>query len=159
LTWCVKQKWARLFGIRDKPYIEVLYEGAKALEEDRLWDAPDTPTKRSGRPKKGETPKDSLVIAALAEHHGYKSGGSVRTYEPATESSLAKLHNGSDGRARLTKAAVSRFLQKRCGGYQQYAALCRQKRIGSLLGLWQGDIPDKRLLRLLPRESGREEDD
>src|SRR5688572_9445135 len=44
------------------------------------------PTKRrTGRPRRGESDKDSLVLAALAKHHGWQAGGggSIKNWDPA----------------------------------------------------------------------------
>jgi hypothetical protein len=117
---------------------------------------PGRPAKRrAGRPRKGESAKDLLVIGALVEHHGYQPGGSsVKRYDPAKTADLAES-------AGVSTATVSRFLKKKFPkyehGYDGYVAICNGQaryHIGMYLALWQGDVTEG-LAALLPHESGR----
>jgi len=108
---------------------------------------------RTGRPRKNETDKDTLVVSALAKHHQYEPGGSVGNFEPATCRKLAEHNNG------ISAAALSRFLARKFGGkgHQRYAAACHRGEIGRLLANWQGDVSEGHR-GLLPHEDGRKEE-
>ncbi len=99
-----------------------------------------------------------MVVAALSVHHGYGEGGSVTTYDRATNRSLAEAANRGlrTGERGLSENALTRFLKDR-GGYKKYATACRQRTIGTLLALWRRELPE-RLADLLPSESGRGDD-
>jgi hypothetical protein len=118
--------------------------------------------RRTGRPRKGETDKERLVIAALIKHHRYQNDGSVDNSTPATTRELAEL--ASSKHVTVSVATVSRFFKRKfrehkrgCDGY--IAACNRDARvnIGMLLALWQGEVSEH-LGDLLPHESGREGD-
>ncbi len=96
--------------------------------------------KRTGRPKKGEAPGDTKIIAALCQHHGYQSGadGLVAKHEPATLEKLAKL-------AETTTKTVSVFFRRKfevegTRAKRAYDQTCAAKRIGFKLALWRGDM-------------------
>jgi hypothetical protein len=95
-------------------------------------------------------------------HHRYQSGGSVENYEPAKTEHLAKL--ASDKGTTVSKATVSRFFRRHFPhhdrGYDGYVAACNRDAatgIGTLLALWQREIPEG-LAELLPHESGTRDD-
>lgn len=105
---------------------------------------------RTGRPRKGETDRDTLVIAALAAHHQYVSSGAgkihIGNYNPATIRGLSKATTG------LSTAAISRFFTKEFTekyrpGHQGYVAACNRdnNKIGLLLAKWQDDLPENYL--------------
>jgi hypothetical protein len=119
--------------------------------------------RRTGRPRKGESNKERLVISALVKHHRYQPGGSVGNYTPAKTERLAELASGKD--IKVSVATVSRFFKRRFPqhdrGYDGYVAACNRDArcsIGMLLALWQGEVPEH-LAGLLPHESGCEDDD
>jgi hypothetical protein len=121
----------------------------------------DPPAKRrTGRPRKGETDKERLVLAALVAHHNWQPGGSVGNDTPAKTRQLAKLASDKRKRVEVSVATVSRFFRKRFPGrgHKDYEAACVRGEIGALLAKWQGDEPEH-LAGLLPRESGRGGDD
>jgi hypothetical protein len=132
---------------------------AATLRQQRLQ----TARRKTGRPRRTETDKERLVVAALAKHHGYQPGGIVERYTPATTARLAKLASGKG--VKVSASTVSRFLKRKFPnhdhGYAGYRAACNleaRTHIGLLLALWQGEASE-RLAGLLPHESGREEDD
>jgi hypothetical protein len=98
--------------------------------------------RRPGKPKKGETPADTLIIAALVKHHRYEPGGRVGNWMPATGKALSEMTKLGDQDGVSTNA-ISKFwrAEKRFGerGKNGYDAACRQKKIGRLLAAWQGD--------------------
>ena len=105
-----------------------------------------TTVTRTGRPKKGETDKERLVIGGLVKHHGYQPGGSVSNWDPAKTEDLAKLGSDVRKKVKFSTATVSRFFKKKFpqDGYKGYVAACsRDARndIGTLLALWQGELP------------------
>jgi hypothetical protein len=118
-------------------------------------------TRRTGRPRKRDSDKQRLVVAALARHHGYQPVGSVSNYNPAKTESLAK---GASGKGvEVSVATVSRFFQKKFSGqgYKGYVAACNRDAritIGMYLALWQGEVSD-RLPGLLPHETGQGDKD
>jgi hypothetical protein len=97
--------------------------------------------KRTGRPRKGETDKQRLVIAALASHHKYE-GRSVGNALPAKAKALAKL--ASNKHVTVSVATVSRFFKEKFPdrGYKGYYAACTRGMIGGLLANWQGDVSE-----------------
>jgi hypothetical protein len=113
--------------------------------------------RKTGRPRKGETDKERLVIAALTKHHDLE-GRSVGNYEPAKTRTLAKL--ASSKRVSVSVATVSRFFKQKFPdrGYKGYENACRNEKIGKLLAYWNGDLNEHRP-DLLPHEYGRGEDD
>ena len=139
-------------GMVDPPRLDNLkdcFEAAAVLNTLIDFDKRHEPTrnatkkKRGGRPRKEEARKNTLVIAALASHHQYESGGSVGNYTPAGVKELAKAHAPS-----LTDAAVSRFLKKQFGdrGHKGYVAACHPNAtvgIGQWLARWQGELPTR----------------
>jgi len=114
--------------------------------------------RRTGRPRKGESDKEWLVIGALAVHHEWQTGGSVGNDTPAKTKPLAKL--ASDEHVTVSDATVSRFFTKKFPGrgYKGYRAACVNGTIGTLLASWQGEMP-KHQAGLMPHESGREDED
>ena len=94
-----------------------------------------------------------MVVSALCIHHGYESG-SVTCFEAATNRGLAE-------RFGLSPNALSRFLKEQfpeeLRPHRKYVAACRNKTIGSLLSLWNRELPG-RTVSLLPTESGQRED-
>jgi hypothetical protein len=113
---------------------------------------------RTGRPRKGESDKELLVIGALVAHHKWQPGGSVGDDTPAKTRRLAELASGKD--VGVSVATVSRFFQKKFPdrGYKGYKAACLRGEIGSRLAVWQGEVTEH-LADLLPPESGRGEDE
>jgi hypothetical protein len=111
-------------------------------EPPKQGDSAKPKTKRAGRPRKGESDAEQLIIAALVEHHKYESGlgrrggGSVGNYDPAKLAALAK---GCD------RSTVSRFFKAKFGdrGHKGYVAACRGRKIGELLAKWQGELPER----------------
>lgn len=94
------------------------------------------PTKRAGRPNKGDTDKQLLVLGHLLAHHQYEDGGSIGNYEPAKPEKLAEG---------TSTATVSRFFKSKLDrGYKGYANACARKQIGRLLAEWQGDLTERR---------------
>lgn len=89
---CVERKWlSRPVEIGEglRWGIQITDTGMAVLavckEQRRLAEKSGKENKsRPGRPRKGESGKDMLVVAALAKHHQYESGGSIGSYEPAT---------------------------------------------------------------------------
>jgi hypothetical protein len=116
-----------------------------------------TPAKRTGRPRKGESDKERLVIAALALHHRCH-GRSVGKHTPATTKDLANLASGTH--VTVSDATVSRFFKKKFPGrgYKGNEAACVRDEIGMLIAKWQGDV-SAYLPDLLPQESGCKDDD
>jgi hypothetical protein len=119
--------------------------------------------RQTGRPRKSESGKERFVLSALAKHHRYQPGGGVQNYEPAKIEELAKL--ASDRAVTISTATVSRFFKRKFPhhdrGYDGYVAACsRDARttIDLLLALWQGEAAEH-LAELLPKESGREDED
>ncbi len=168
IDYCVTKNWlspASRVGESIRRGFRITDTGRAVLAEQRWLDhkatsEPDAkaePTKdgptarRTGRPRKGESSKDMLVVAALAKHHQYESGGSIGNYEPATVRGLAKPGSG------LTTAAVSRFFRKKFDerGHKGYVAACTSKKIGPLLAAWQHDVPTE-MADLLAEEYGRD---
>lgn len=127
-------------------------DGSATLNLWRIRNA-EQPAKRTGRPRKGETDKGAVVIAALARHHEYESGGSIGNYEPANLTALANAHKGD-----LSKAAFTRFLESKFGkpAYKRYTVVCQKREIGRFLALWQGDVSEGHF-DLRPDEYGRRE--
>jgi hypothetical protein len=147
--------WLLLRRIADVLAREVEAAGAEGGD--------DQPAKRTGRPRKGESSKERLVIGALVKHHHYQPGGSIENYAPAKTERLAELASGEY--VKVSVATVSRFFKRQFPdhdrGYDGYVAACNRDarvNLGMLLALWQGDVSE-RLASLLPRESGREGDD
>lgn len=116
---------------------------------------PVPPKKRTGgRPRKGESDADTRVIAALARHHKYQSGGSVGNHTPAVVRKLA-----ADKDAGVTVSAISRFLNKQFStGHKGYIAVCNRKEIGTRLALWQRESIE-RLASLRGDESAEPDED
>jgi hypothetical protein len=135
---------------------------ASWLEERAAVSAPDGPSgdrpakRRTGRPRQGESDKETLVIGALVKHHRYQPGGSVENYTHATTKQLAKLASGKY--VKVSVATVSRFFKKKFPdqGYKGYVSDCTRELIGAKLALWQGEVAE-RLTELLPHESGSED--
>jgi hypothetical protein len=69
-------------------------------------------------------------------------------YDPATNRGLADLVEG------LAQNALTRFLQSKKMSATEYNAACRQRTIGTLLALWQGELPS-RMPDLTDQEYGR----
>jgi hypothetical protein len=92
---------------------------------------------RRGRPKKTEKDSDAKVVSALNVHHGYENG-SVTNPEPATNRGLAEM-------ADLSNNALTRFLKARYPGesdpFKKYRVACRDRSIGTLLALWNRELP------------------
>jgi hypothetical protein len=64
------------------PLLVITAKGRAAVEvlahkADSQAEKPSGSARRTGRPAKGETGKEMLVISALARHHKYEPGGSV----------------------------------------------------------------------------------
>jgi hypothetical protein len=116
--------------------------------------------RRTGRPRKGESDKERLVVAALVAHHKWQPGGSVGNDTPAKTRQLARLASDKRKGVEVSVATVSRFFRKKFPGrgHKGYEAACVRGEIGALLARWQGDVPEH-LADLLPRESGRAGDD
>jgi hypothetical protein len=114
-------------------------------------------SRRTGRPRKGESDKEHLVIDALAVHHKME-GRVVENLTPAKVKRIAKLASGEH--VKVSVATVSRFLSKKFPGrgYKGYEAACARGTIGTLLAVWQGDVSEH-LADLRPEEYGRGEDD
>jgi hypothetical protein len=128
---------------------------------DKPHEAPSPPTpakRRARRPRKGESDKHQLVLAALVKHHGYQLNGSVEDYTPAKTAILAQLASGEN--VTVSPSTVSRFFKQKFPGrgYQGYYLACVNGQIAPRLALWQGEIPE-RCPDLLPHESGRGEED
>ncbi len=113
--------------------------------------------RQTGRPR-GETDKEALVLAAIVRHHRWQQDGSTGEENAATVAQLASL--ASNRRTTVSTATVSRFLRKKFPGrgHQGYRESCLRGDIGLRLSLWQGEIPQHRFSRLLPHESGRDDD-
>jgi hypothetical protein len=109
--------------------------------------------RRTGRPKRSEKDSATKVIAALAAHHGYGVGMSVTNFEPATNRGLAEEYG-------MAANALSRFLNAMLGedGHNKYVTACRNGKIGSLLALWQREMPGHQA-DLRPEEYGRDRHD
>jgi hypothetical protein len=148
------------------PLPDELKQAAEALAGAEPAPPPDSepqggrPARRTGRPRKGESDKERLVIGALVKHHRYQPGGGIGDYTPAKTKRLAGLASGKD--VKVSVATVSRFFKKKFPvlGYKGYEAACNRDakvNIGMYLALWQGDVAE-RLADLLPHESGREDD-
>ncbi len=121
--------------------LELHYRSLAAKQPDGNTGPTKTGGKRKGRTRKGETDKDMLVIAALAKHHDYGSGGNVGNPEPAGVNQLAKDYG-------LTTAAISRFFGKQSTtGHKGYKVACHDGSIGLKLALWQNE-PHDRLAKL-----------
>lgn len=112
------------------------------------------PVKRTGRPRRGETDKDTLVISALAAHHRYEPGGSIGNYEPAGVTELSQAHKGDP-----STAAISRFLKRKFpdSGYKSYVTACTREEIGYHLARWQDDVAEGHF-DLRPEEDGRRDE-
>lgn len=118
---------------------------------DKQRQSKEQPLKRTGRPVKGETGRDMLVVAALAKHHNYRSGGSIGNYTPASVRGMCEAYNKEAGSSKphLTTAAVTRFFQKQFGadrGHKGYVAACNKNApvtIGMLLAKWQDELPSQ----------------
>jgi hypothetical protein len=113
----------------------------------------DSKRKPQGRRLKQETGNDTLVLAALKNHHKYESCGSVGNFDPATNRGLAEAYD-------LSENALSRFLERKLGGDagRIYKNLCAKQEIGYHLTLWAGE-GSSRLADLTAAESGRRDDD
>lgn len=96
--------------------------------------------KRSGRPRKGDTDKQAIVLSLLVVHHQYEAGGSVGNYEPIELKDLARRMNSK------SKSTGSRFFKSKFGerGYKGYTNACARKEIGRLLAEWQNETSDER---------------
>ena len=107
-------------------------------------------TPRVGRPKNTEKDSATIVLAALTAHHGYENG-SVTNFEAATNRGLAAQFG-------LSPNALSRFLKSRFPleqkPHKKYVAACRNRTIGSLLMLWNRELP-AHMAELTTAESGR----
>jgi hypothetical protein len=105
--------------------------------------------RRGGRPKKTEKDSATKVVAALNAHHRYESG-SVTNYEAASNRGLAE-------RFGVSQNALTRFLKDRFPDeerpFKKYQLACRNKTIGPLLALWNGELPGRHA-GLMPHESG-----
>jgi hypothetical protein len=114
---------------------------------------------KSGRPRKGESDKERLVIGALAKHHGYQPEGGIGNYTPVKVKALAKL--ASNEQVTVSVATVSRFFKKKFPrrGYKDYQAACQREVLHLKIALWQGELSESHLAALRPPESGREDDD
>jgi hypothetical protein len=105
--------------------------------------------RRVGRPTKSEKDSATKVLAALTAHHGYESG-SVTEHAPASNRGLAAQFG-------LSPNALSRFLRSRFPHehkpHKKYVAACHNGTIGSLLMLWNRELPGH-LANLTAAESG-----
>jgi hypothetical protein len=126
-----------------------------ALEE--LLALAERQAKRTGRPRKGETDKERLVIGALAAHHQC-AGRSLGNPTPATIKQLANL--ASNKNVAVSVATVSRFFKRQFPGrgYKGYESACQRDEIYLKIALWQGE-GQEHLADLVPRESGCREED
>lgn len=117
----IPERWEK-----DMEVLRWLSSGSKSKSETR-----------AGRPSKEETPKDTLVLAALCLHHQYKDG-SIGNATPIILKQFGRAGHG------FSDATVSRFLEKKFPGrgYKGYVAACNQRArvsIGQLLAKWQGE--------------------
>jgi hypothetical protein len=126
-----------------------------ALEE--LLALAERQTKRTGRPRKGESDKERLVLGALATHHKC-SGDSIGNPTPAKTKQLASL--ASNKNVKVSVATVSRFFKRKFPGrgYKGYESACIRNEIGLKIALWQGE-GHEHLADLFPGEYGRREED
>lgn len=144
--------WSRLCHAERKPWLEQVL-ALQWQEKQR--------TNRTGRPRKGESDKEQLVIGALVRHHCYQPGGSITNYEPAKTSQLSAL--ASNEHVQVSGATVSRFFKRKftnpnCLGHKGYAAACNRDasvNIGQLLALWQGEFSEQHLAALRPDDGAR----
>lgn len=97
-------------------------------------------TKRKAKKAKEETDSEALIIAALAEHHGY--GKESLYLEPARVRELAR-------KTKVSPSVVSAFFQKHFGGHAQYRRACQDEDgLQKVLELLQeGRPPVKTLLK------------
>jgi hypothetical protein len=125
-------------------------ERAKLLNQAASAEAPQSQrAKRTGRPRKGESDKERLVISALDAHHK-SDGSSVENPIPAKLKHLANL--ASNKHVSVSVATVSRFFARKFPGrgYKGYEAACIRNEIALRIAGWQGDISDKHLADLRP---------
>ncbi|QDT39233.1 hypothetical protein [Stratiformator vulcanicus] len=94
-------------------------------------------TKRRGRPSKGESDKETLIIAALSRHHGYDNG-SLLNDEPIAVKSFADLPQND-----FSAASLSRFFEKHFSGYKGYKAQCVNGKLAMTLSLLNRELPSR----------------
>jgi hypothetical protein len=133
------------------------WEEARAVVERLAAREPEAAKRKTGRPRKGETDKERVVISALDIHHK-RQGLSVGDDTPAKVRALARL--ASDKHVQVSVGTVSRFFKKKFPdrGYKGYETACIHGRIGALLARWQGEDAERHA-DLLPHDSGRGEND
>jgi hypothetical protein len=146
----LKDEYTEVKGRLDKEATAEMSVGDAGAPEGSSQRRP--PKRRTGRPRNTDKDSATKVVAALSKYHGYGEGMSVTNREPATNRGLAAEYD-------LSANALTRFLTAKLGknGHRQYAAACRNGRIGALLALWRGETPE-RLLNLLPNESGSDDE-
>ena len=115
----------------------------------------DFSTRSSGRPRKGETGADRILIALLADHHKWSHGGVVENYTPAGYRQLQDKSRLGNNRG-ISTASISRFFKKKFGerGKKGYLAACNKgarEGIGQLLTKWQNEVPEPHQ-KLLPHD-------
>ncbi len=90
-----------------------------------------------GTPGGDNRSKAPLILAGLIEHHKYRDGGCLNR-EPVAVNKFAKELGVGSG-------SVSRYLDKKFGGYKKYCHMCRSGEISTWLKGLSGDITPKDL--------------